>query len=107
MNIIIKTKNVELTPSLREFAEKKIGSLEKYFNLLQEDDNPAMPAAIDAMVEVGKTTMHHRKGNICRAEVLLTFHRNTIRAAKSADDLEQAIVAVHDDLQRQITAFKE
>ncbi|MCU0653692.1 MAG: ribosome-associated translation inhibitor RaiA [Candidatus Pacebacteria bacterium] len=107
MNIIIKTKNIELTPSLRDFVEEKIGSLEKYFNLLQIDDDPALGATIDAVVEVGKTTMHHRKGNISRAEVLLTFHRNTIRAAKSADDLEAAVIAVHDDLQRQLTDFKE
>lgn len=107
MNIIIKTKHIEMTPSLREFIEEKIGSLEKYFNLLQEDDDPALTSAIDAAVEVGKTTLHHRKGNICRAEVLLTFHRNSMRAAKSADDLEKAIVEVRDDLQRQITAFKE
>jgi ribosomal subunit interface protein len=107
MNIIIKTKNIELTPTLRIFVETKIGSLEKYFNLLQTEDDPALVSKIEAKVEVGKTTLHHRKGNICRAEVLLSFHRNNLRAAKSADDMEKAVVAVRDDLQRQITAFKE
>lgn len=107
MNIIVKTKNFELTPSLREFVESKIGSLEKYFDLLREDNDSSLVSEIDAVVEVGKTTLHHRKGDICRAEVLLTFHRNNLRAAKSADDLEKAIVAVRDDLQRQITDFKE
>jgi putative sigma-54 modulation protein len=108
MNIIIKTKNFEMTPSLREFVEGKISSLEKYFDLLQRDEkDPGMVSTIEAVVEVGKTTLHHRKGDICRAEVLLTFHRNKLRAAKSADDLEKAIVAVRDDLQRQITDFKE
>jgi ribosomal subunit interface protein len=107
MNIIVKTKNFELTPSLREFVENKIGSLEKYFDLLRGADDPSLVSEIDAVVEVGKTTLHHRKGDICRAEVLLTFHSNKLRAAKSADDLEKAIVAVRDDLQRQITDFKE
>ncbi len=107
MNIIIKTKNIEMTPALREFVETRIGSLEKYFDLLQEVDDPSLVSAIDAVVEVGKTTLHHRKGDICRAEVLLTFHSNKLRAAKSADDLEKAIVEVRDDLQRQITDFKE
>jgi putative sigma-54 modulation protein len=107
MNIIIKTKNIEMTPSLREFVEEKIGSLEKYFDLLRKEDDPALVSAIEADVEVGKTTLHHRKGDICRAEVLLTFHSNKLRAAKSADDLEKAIVEVRDDLQRQITNFKE
>jgi len=107
MNIIVKTKNIEMTPSLREFVEKKIGSLEKYFDLLQEVDDPSLKSKIEAVVEVGKTTLHHRKGDICRAEVLLTFHKNKLRAGKSADDLEKAIAAVRDDLQRQITDFKE
>lgn len=107
MNIIIKTKNIEMTPSLREFVEEKIQSLEKYFDFFQTDDDPALISEIEAAVEVGKTTLHHRKGDICRAEVLITFHRNTLRAAKSADDLEKAIVEVRDDLQRQITDFKE
>ena len=107
MNIIIKTKNFELVQSLREYAEEKIGSLEKYLNFLQEEKDPALVAEIEAVIEVGKTTTHHRKGDIFRAEVLLTFHRNKLRAAKSADDLEKAIVEVRDDLQRQITDFKE
>ena len=107
MNIIVKTKNIEMTPSLREFVEEKIGSLEKYFDLLQEVDDPSLVSKIEAVVEVGRTTLHHRKGDICRAEVLITFHRNKLRAAKSADDLEKAVVAVRDDLQRQITDFKE
>jgi len=107
MNIIIKAKNIELTPTLKDFVEKKISSLEKYFNLLQEEDDPALVSQVEATVEVGKTTLHHRKGDICRAEVLLTFPRHTLRAAKSADDLEKAIDAVRDDLQRQITTFKE
>jgi putative sigma-54 modulation protein len=107
MNIIIKTKNIEMTPALREFVEEKIGSLEKYFNIFQGDEDPALKSEIDAVVEVGKTTLHHRKGNVCRAEILLSFHKNTMRAAKSADDLKKAVVEACNDLQRQITAFKE
>lgn len=107
MNIIIKTKNFELTPSLREFAEQKIGSLKKYFDFFQTGDDPRLKSKIETAVELGKTTAGQRKGEIWRAEVLITFHRNKIRAAKSAADLEMAITAVRDDLQRQITNFKE
>lgn len=107
MNIIIKTKNFELTPSLREFAEKKISSLKKYFDFFQKEDDLNLGSRIDAAVELGKTTSGQRKGNIFRAEVLITFHGNSLRAAESADDLEKAVVAVRDNLQRQITDFKE
>ncbi len=107
MNIIIKTKNFEITPAIREFAEQKINSLKRYFDFFQTDDDPAMPAKIETIVELGKTTSGQRKGDIFRAEVLIAFHGNKIRAAESADDLEKAVVAVRDDLQRQITDFKE
>ena len=107
MNIQIKAKNIELTPTLKDFVEKKIGSLEKYFNLLQKKDDPSLVSMIEAVIEVGKTTLHHRKGEIFRAEALISFHSNKLRAGKSADDLEKAIDAVRDDLQRQITTFKE
>ena len=107
MNIIIKTKNFELTPSLREFAEEKIESLERYFDFFQAGEDPKLKSKIDVIIELGKTTAGQRKGNIFRAEVLITFHRNKLRAAESADDLEKAIVAARDKLQRQITDFKE
>jgi len=35
------------------------------------------------------------------------FHRHKFRAGVSADDIEKAIVGARDDLQRQITDFKE
>ncbi len=107
MNIIIKSKNIELTAQLKEFIEKKISSLEKYFNLLQTPDDPSLPPKAEAIVEISRTTFHHRKGDIFRAEVLLTFHRNSLRAGVSAPNLKIAIDAAHDDLQRQITNFKE
>lgn len=107
MNIIIKAKNVELEPQLREFIEKKIASLEKYFNLLQTDDDPAMQSKIEADVEIQRTTLHHRKGDVFQAEVLIKFNKNTLRAAVEADDIKKTVIAVHDDLQRQITTFKE
>ncbi len=107
MNIIVKTKNFELTPSLRKFAEEKISSLKKYFDFFQTEDAPGLKSKIDAAIELGKTTAGQRKGNIFRAEVLITFHRNKLRAGVSADDIEKAIVGARDDLQRQITDFKE
>ncbi len=107
MNIIIKTKNFELTPALREFAEEKISSLERYFDVFQVADAPGLKSSIEVDAEIGKTTTNQRHGDIFRAEVLITFPGGKIRAGVSADDLEKAIVAVRDDLQRQITDFKE
>jgi len=54
MNIIVKTKNFELTPSLRKFAEEKISSLKKYFDFFQTEDAPGLKSKIDAAIELGE-----------------------------------------------------
>jgi len=38
MKIIIKTKNLELTPSLENYINEKIGSLEKFIKNLQKEE---------------------------------------------------------------------
>jgi len=63
MKINIKTTNISLTPAISEYIEKRIGSLDKFYK--KEED-------IVINVEVGKTTEHHKSGDIFRAEINLT-----------------------------------
>jgi ribosomal subunit interface protein len=60
MNIIIKATNFELTPSLQDYIEKRIGALEKFLG-----------GQSQVSVEVGKTTLHHKNGNIFKTEITL------------------------------------
>jgi len=106
MNIIIRTKNVELTPTLREFIETKISSIEKYCRDCQIDDDPGLTSTTEAIVEVGKGTLHHKKGDVYEAQCQFTFNGNKIHASTDADDLEKAIAAIRDDLQDQLTRLK-
>ncbi len=106
MNIIIRTKNIEMTPTLRDFIEQKIGSIEKYYRECQTNDNPGLSASAEAIVEVGKDTLHHKKGDIYTAQCQFTFNGNKIHASTDADDLEKAVSAVRDDLQDQLTRLK-
>lgn len=100
MIITIKATNIELTPAIRDYAEEKINSLNKYLNHFD-------PESVTAKVEVGKTTKHHQKGLIFRAEVNLTVPRNFFRAEEETADLYASIDAVHDELKRQIVSLKE
>ena len=106
MNIIIRTKNIEMTPTLREFIEIKISSLEKYCRECQVDDDPSLSSTTEAIVEVGKDTLHHKKGDVYQAQCQFTFNGNKIHAHTDADDLEKAVAAVRDDLQDQLTRLK-
>jgi putative sigma-54 modulation protein len=98
MKIKIKTTNIGLTPAIQTYVEEKINSLERF---LPRD------SSISADVEIGKTTRHHHKGDIFRAEANLTVPGRLIRAVAEEWDLRVAIDMVKDELQREIKSNKE
>lgn len=110
MNIIIRSKNCELTPTFKEFVEQKIASLEKYSTMFQENDDhdpTKEKAKVEAIVEVGKTTFHHKKGDLFQAECHLIFPGKTLTAEASSGDLKTSVNIVREELQRQITSYKD
>ncbi len=107
MNIIIRAKNMTLTPTLREFIEEKINSLEKYCRQCQAADDPALTSKTEAVVEVGMITRHHKKGDVFEAQCQFMLNGRKLHAKTEADDLEKAIDAMRDDLQDQLTRAKE
>jgi putative sigma-54 modulation protein len=98
MQIKIKTTNFSLTPAINSYLENKLNSLDK---LLPKDES------IFADVELAKTTRHHQKGDIFKAEINLTVSGKLIRAVAEEWDLRVAIDAVKDELQREIKGNKE
>lgn len=98
MKIKIKTTNFSLIPSIQAYVEEKLNSLDKF---LPYDES------ISADVELAKTTSHHRKGDIFRAEVNLIIPGKFIRTTAEEWDLRVAIDKAKDDLQRKIKGGKE
>lgn len=98
MDINIKTKNITLNSALKIFIEDKIGSLEKFLN-------GVVPVLVE--VDISKTTKHHNKGDVFRAEVQIEVPKRLLRAESIKDDLRKAIVDVKDELQIQIKRYKE
>ena len=96
MNIKIKSSLLELTPSIEEAINEKIGSLEKYFDNI-----------IVCEVEVGKTTEHHHKGDIFKAEVNLEVPGKILRAEAVTDDLYKSIGEARSKLKMEIVKYKE
>lgn len=93
----IKATNIELTEAIREYAEKKIDSLLKF---IKEDEE------VLAEIEVGKTTHHHHKGDVFRAEVNVTFGEKRFRSVVVEDDLYKAIDMMKDGIVREVTNSK-
>jgi len=101
MNIIIKGTNLELHEDLKSYVNEKIGSLKKFIENENIDEN-----SIIARVELAKTTQHHQHGNIYKAEVNLQFSGKIIRNVVESDDIYKAIDEVKDGLKIMISDYK-
>jgi ribosomal subunit interface protein len=99
MNINIKTKNITLTSSIESYLSKKLLTLKKIVDL--DADN------VFAQVELGKTTNHHKSGNIFRAEINLRLGKKRIRAVSEKTDLYAAIDDMKDELSQEIKGKQE
>jgi putative sigma-54 modulation protein len=92
MQIKIHSKDFELTPAIEDYVNKKISSLDKFFdsNVLCE-------------VEIGKTTNAHKSGDIFRAEVnIVGAGSDQVYVVAEEVDLYTAIDVVRDEADRVI-----
>ncbi len=99
MQIDIEATGIELTPPLREYIEEKIGKLDK---LLKKFDE----GSVSVRVEIGRTTKHHRQGDVYRAEANLRFPGGFLRAEHQGEDVRVAVNEVREKLQREIEKLK-
>ena len=108
MQIIIKTKNLDLTDSLNSFVNKKIGGLKKFLGAFEGHQTPVAGTRdlFDTFVEVEKETRHHRKGQIFRAEVKIYVPGKSLFASAMGDDLMKVISQVRDEMEREIRKYK-
>jgi len=90
MKINIKATGMELTPAIASYVNKKISSVGKY--LEKENVDPV------AQVEVGKSTQHHKSGNVFRAEIHITGGGLDLYAVSEMGDLYAAIDVVRDEI---------
>lgn len=89
MKVKVVSKNIEVTPALREMIEKKISKLDKYF---------------DPNIEA-KATLSVQK-NSQKVEVTIPFNGVVLRVEESTEDMYKSIDMVAEKLQRQIRKQK-
>ena len=100
MQISLKGTNIQILESTREYVDRKlISSAEK----LLKDGNET----VGLKIEVEKTTKHHRRGKIFRAEANLAVGKYMLRAEALGETLNEAIDLVEGELSREIKKFKE
>ncbi|MBU0722471.1 ribosome-associated translation inhibitor RaiA [Patescibacteria group bacterium] len=98
MQLNIKATNLELTPELKEYVQKKMDMLDKYLGKLK---------IISAHFEAIKTTNHHLKGEIYCAEANLAVNGDLLRVQKTEKNLFKAIDKVKDHLEVVIKKYKD
>lgn len=96
MKINIQFSDVESTDALKQYAYDKITGLQKYFDNIQQAD-----------VDVGRTTNHHKKGNVFYCEVNLHVPDDMIRVVKKTTDLYKAIDKVRDHMKVELKEYKD
>lgn len=96
MNIAISGSHIDLTDALQNHVDSEFAKIEKLID----------PHA-RITVEIGKTTEHHKQGNIFKAEAKIVEPKAEYFATIISDDLYTAIGMLSDELSEQITRSKD
>ena len=100
MKINTKATNLDITSSLTAYIEKKLGGIAKFIKRFDED------GVAEIWLEVGRTTRHHHKGNVFRAEADLRLPHKILRAEANSADIRTAIDLLRDKLHLEIEKYK-
>ncbi len=95
MQINTTGKNIELTEAIKEYVDKKIGSLEKFHDKISL-----------AHVIVGIENHHHQKGDVFVCECKLHLTGEDLFISKTEQDLYKAIDKVRDHLEEELKKHK-
>lgn len=90
MNINLRGKNIDITPSLREHVEKRLGRITRVFELLKE---------VNVILKVEK------ERHII--EVTIPINGITLRGEEASMDMYASIDMVVDKLEKQLSKHKE
>ena len=89
MKLNVRGKNIEATDALKQYAEKKISKIDKYFD-------------VDAEAQVTMSVVR----DVHKVEVTATINGLILRAEEATDDMYASIDQVVDKLERQISKYK-
>ncbi len=99
INITFKLTGIEGTDAIKDYAIKRLSTLEKLLTSYGPD--------AQLSVELGQTTKHHKQGEIFRAEVNVLGAGKKTRAVSEKEDLYNAIDDVRAELSRVLISEKD
>ncbi len=102
MKINLLGKNIELTDALKDYAEKKVGDLEKFISSMETSDGEVVVS-----FELGRSTEHHKSGSVFHSDCHITINGKDFYAESDKEDLYQAIDEIKENLYEDIRRYKE
>lgn len=102
MYINIKATNIELTPAINDYVEKRVTNLGKLLNKIEEKEGEVM-----VNFEVGKSTNHHKSGEFFHTDCSINIKGKKFYASSDKEDLYQAIDDVKEKLFHEISQDKD
>jgi len=97
MSINIKTTNMDLTGAISDYVNKRLSGIEKFIK----------DGEMIAYIEVGKTTNHHKQGDVFRAEFNIEISGIKFYTFSEKEDIYEAIDDAKKEIVRQINNNKE
>ena len=98
MKTNIKATNMDLTRAINDYINKRLSGIKKFAK--NEED-------MVVYVEVGKTTNHHKQGDIFRAEFNIELSGFKFYTFSEKEDLYTAIDDAQKEIIRQISEDKD
>ena len=95
MNMVVRGRNINITPRLEEYVDKKVGKLDRYLPTIDE-------ARMELAVEETRSAQHSQI-----AQLTVRSRGRILRAEERDQDIFAAIDAVAEKMQRQISRYKD
>lgn len=102
MQINLQGKNMELTEAIKDYVLKRVTNLERLLSGIEKRKGEIL---ID--FEVGKSTRHHKSGDIFHADCSININGASFYTSADADDLYKAIDEVKQTLFNDIEKNKD
>lgn len=99
MNIIIKTKNLEMTDLLDNLIKKRMEGLKKFTNILKD-------GTAKLLVEVEGQTKHHKKGDVFKVEAIINVPGKNLVVRTHGENLGKVVTEARDEMEREIRKYK-
>ncbi|NLM17504.1 MAG: ribosome-associated translation inhibitor RaiA [Candidatus Riflebacteria bacterium] len=97
MQFLVKGRNFQLTDSLKQYAEKKLANVNRYFENVVE---------VDVTLSV-KDSKDISKSRVCEVTIWAKSIGNPIHGKAASDDLYASIDLVVEKIERQLKKHKE